>query len=239
VTATADGRIQRALVIDSDPANVEMVTAILASGGFATCAADSWRDAFAVLSELDPDVVVMEIDLRDGSGLDACRDLRRRSDVPVLILSRRTSEFDVVVALEVGADGYVMQPFRPRELLARVRALVRRTPRAPRVDADVVTVGELMLDVARHVVEVRGEPVALPLKEFALLELLMRHAGKALTREFLVEQVWGRGRSATKTLDLHIKRLRDHLELDAANPKALITVRGFGFRLEAAELQGR
>jgi two-component system response regulator RegX3 len=227
-----DARPRTALVIDSDVASTESIRSLLGAHGFEVRTADGHGRGLEAFLAIDPDVVIMDIDLRDGSGLDTCRELRRRSTVPVLIVSRRTSEFDVVVALEVGADGYVVQPYRPRELVARVRALLRRAGDRPSINSEVLIVGDITLDIARHVVEIRGCPISLPLKEFALLELLMRHPGRALPREHLMEEVWGRARRATKTLDLHIKRLRQHVELDPMRPNTLVTVRGFGFRLE-------
>jgi two-component system response regulator RegX3 len=231
--SSLEAEARKVLVIDSDTANGESVSSVLTASGFVVRAEAGRQNLLRIVADWQPDIVVLDIDLRDGSGLDACRELRQHSGVPVLFLSGRTSEFDVVVALEVGGDGYIIKPWRSRELVARVRAVLRRQPTFPVVNGDVFTAGDVVLDVGRHVVEIRGEVIRLPLKEFALLELLVRHPGRAVTRGQLIEQVWGRNGGPTKTLDLHIKRLREHIEADPAHPKMLVTVRGFGFRLEA------
>jgi len=224
------------LVIDSEAGHTTAITPVLEQSGFSVRSESDTEGGLRAFGEQRPDIVLLDIDLHDRRGLDACRRIRQASGVPMLIVSRRTSEFDVVVALEVGADGYVLKPCRPRELVARMRALLRRrTHEGPEPNTDLLAAGDIVLDLARHVVEIRGAPVDLPLKEFALLELLLRHPGRALTRDFLIEKVWGRGRGATKTLDLHIKRLRERIEVEPAEPRALVTVRGYGFRLEAAQ----
>jgi two-component system response regulator RegX3 len=172
------------------------------------------------------------------SGVDVCREIRSRSQVPILMVTARNSEIDAVVGLEVGADDYITKPFGLRELVARVRAALRRAPRrAERQVADpddVVEIGDVKLDAARHEVHVRGQLVALPLKEFELLELLMLHAGRVLTRDVLIDRVWGPNYYGdTKTLDVHVKRLRSKVETDPSRPTAIVTVRGVGYRFEA------
>src|SRR5437762_355868 len=172
------------------------------------------------------------------SGVDVCRDLRARSRVPIIMVTARNSEIDAVVGLEVGADDYVTKPFRLRELIARVRAALRRVPVDDDDDPDrpeVVEIGEVRLDAGRHEVFVRGLSVALPLKEFELLELLMENAGRVLTRDVLIDRIWGPNYFGdTKTLDVHIKRLRAKLESDSARPTRIVTVRGVGYRYERA-----
>ena len=172
------------------------------------------------------------------SGVDVCRDLRARSRVPIIMVTARNSEIDAVVGLEVGADDYVTKPFRLRELIARVRAALRRVPASDDDEPDrpeVLEVGDVRLDAGRHEVFVRGESVALPLKEFELLELLMANAGRVLTRDVLIDRIWGPNYFGdTKTLDVHIKRLRSKLEPDSARPTRIVTVRGVGYRYERA-----
>ena len=169
------------------------------------------------------------------SGVDVCRELRTRSQVPIIMVTARNAEIDAVVGLEVGADDYVTKPFRLRELVARVRAALRRgrPDDVSREHDDVVEIGDVRLDAGRHEVEVRGEQVALPLKEFELLELLLANAGRVLTRDVLIDRVWGPNYFGdTKTLDVHVKRLRAKVESDAAHPTRIVTVRGVGYRYE-------
>jgi two-component system response regulator RegX3 len=157
--------------------------------------------------------------------------------VPIIMVTARNSEIDAVVGLEIGADDYVTKPFRLRELIARVRAALRRIPSSEPDEEhhEVIEVGDVRLDAARHEVYVRGEPVALPLKEFELLEILMTNAGRVLTRDVLIDRVWGPNYFGdTKTLDVHVKRLRSKIELDPANPSRIVTVRGVGYRYERA-----
>src|SRR5262245_30267201 len=172
------------------------------------------------------------------SGVDVCRELRTRSQVPIIMVTAKTAEIDAVVGLEVGADDYVTKPFRLRELVARVRAALRRAPRpgVERTDTDeMIEVGTIRVDVARHEVLVHGQLVPLPLKEFELLELLMLNAGRVLTRDVLIDRIWGPNYYGdTKTLDVHVKRLRSKIEDDPANPERIVTVRGVGYRYERA-----
>ena len=168
------------------------------------------------------------------SGTEVCRTLRARSSVPVIMLTARDSEIDKVVGLELGADDYVTKPFSSRELVARVRAVLRRRGGEPEdVGGTALEAGPVRMDVERHVVTVDGEPVPLPLKEFELLELLLRNAGRVLTRGQLIDRVWGADYVGdTKTLDVHVKRLRAKIEPDPGNPVHLVTVRGLGYKLE-------
>jgi two-component system response regulator RegX3 len=170
------------------------------------------------------------------TGVDVCREIRSKSNVPIIMVTARNAEIDAVVGLEVGADDYVTKPFRLRELIARVRAALRRATDDPTEEVsvgDVVEVGEVRLDVARHEVFVRTEQVALPLKEFELLELFLLNAGRVLTRDLLIDRVWGSNYFGdTKTLDVHVKRLRGKIEPDPANPTRIVTVRGVGYRYE-------
>jgi two-component system response regulator RegX3 len=184
-----------------------------------------------------PALVLLDVMLPGRSGVDVCRELRTRSQVPIIMVTARTAEIDAVVGLEVGADDYVTKPFRLRELIARVRAALRRSQlpqaAAPGILDDVVEVGDVCLDAGRHEVTVRGESVPLPRKEFELLELLLVNAGRVLTREVCIDRVWGADYIGdTKTLDVHIKRLRSKVETDPSQPTRIVTVRGVGYRYE-------
>jgi two-component system response regulator RegX3 len=168
------------------------------------------------------------------SGTEVCRSLRTRSNVPIIIVTARDSEVDKVVGLELGADDYVTKPFSSRELVARIRAVLRRGGDTDDLVANALEAGPVRMDVERHTVAVDGETVSLPLKEFDLLELLLRNAGRVLTRGQLIDRVWGADYVGdTKTLDVHVKRLRSKIEPDPANPKYLVTVRGLGYKFEA------
>jgi two-component system response regulator RegX3 len=174
------------------------------------------------------------------SGIDVCRELRNRSRVPIIMVTARNAEIDAVVGLEVGADDYVTKPFRLRELVARVRAALRRSPtlegEGSEPGVDVLEVGDVRLDVARHEVFVRGDLVPLPLKEFELLELLLLNSGRVLTRDVLIDRVWGPNYYGdTKTLDVHVKRLRSKIEPDPTHPTRIVTIRGVGYRYESPE----
>ena len=181
-----------------------------------------------------PDLVLLDVMLPRLSGIDVCRQLRARSQVPVIMVTARDSEIDAVVGLSVGADDYVTKPYRLAELVARVRAVLRRSGAANghvTDDADVLEVGDVRLDPDRHEVLVRGEQVGLPLREFELLELLLENAGRVLTRDKLISRVWGLDYAGdTKTLDVHVRRLRSKIEDDPAAPRRIVTIRGLGYK---------
>src|SRR4030081_3156808 len=184
-----------------------------------------------------PSLVLLDVMLPRMSGVDVCRELRARGTrIPIVMVTARNAEIDAVVGLEVGADDYVTKPFRLRELIARVRAHLRRVPASEEDDlhrADVLEVGDVPLDVGRHEVTVRGDAVALPLKEFELLELLLANAGRVLTRDVLIDRIWGPNYFGdTKTLDVHVKRLRAKVEHDPSSPTRVVTIRGVGYRYE-------
>jgi two-component system, OmpR family, response regulator RegX3 len=177
--------------------------------------------------------VLLDLMLPGLPGTEVCRQLRTRSSVPVIMLTAKDSEVDKVVGLELGADDYVTKPFSSRELLARIRAVLRRGTDATELAPAVLEAGPVRMDVERHVVSVGGEPVRLPLKEFELLEFLLRNAGRVLTRGQLIDRIWGADYVGdTKTLDVHVKRLRAKIEPDPAQPKFLLTVRGLGYKFE-------
>jgi two-component system response regulator RegX3 len=225
------------LVVDDEQSYRDALTVALQREGFLV---DTAADGLEALSRFDaarPALVLLDVMLPKMSGIDVCRELRARSRVPIIMVTARDAEIDAVVGLEVGADDYIAKPFRLRELIARVRAALRRvaTTDDDGDRPDVVEVGDVRLDAGRHEVYVRGSPVALPLKEFELLELLMENAGRVLTRDVLIDRVWGPNYYGdTKTLDVHIKRLRSKVETDPANPGRIVTVRGVGYRYERA-----
>jgi two-component system response regulator RegX3 len=224
------------LVVDDEPSYRDALAVALEGEGFRVDTAADGPEAIERFEQAQPSLVLLDVMLPRMSGIDVCRELRRRSQVPIIMVTARNSEIDAVVGLEVGADDYVAKPFRLRELVARVRAAMRRVPRSPVPPAegtDQIAVGDVCIDVARHEVVVRGELVALPLKEFELLELLMFNAGRVMTRDVLIDRIWGPNYFGdTKTLDVHIKRLRSKIEDDPGNPRRIVTVRGVGYRYE-------
>jgi two-component system, OmpR family, response regulator RegX3 len=221
------------LVVDDEQSYRDALSVALEREGFIVETAADGAEAILRFEAARPALVLLDVMLPQMSGVDVCRELRTRSQVPIIMVTARNAEIDAVVGLEVGADDYVTKPFRLRELVARVRAALRRAPSngsdSPAVD--VLDVGEVRLDVF-----VRGSLVALPLKEFELLELLLLNAGRVLTRDVLIDRVWGPNYYGdTKTLDVHVKRLRAKIEPDPANPVHLVTVRGVGYRYEKVE----
>ncbi|MGQ0824901.1 MAG: response regulator [Actinomycetota bacterium] len=225
------------LVVDDEQSYREALSVALKREGFLVETAADGIEAIARFDASRPALVLLDVMLPKMSGVDVCRELRTRSRVPIIMVTAKTAEIDAVVGLEVGADDYVSKPFRLRELVARVRAALRRVPIVDedRSHPEVLEVGDVRLDAARHDVYVRGEAVALPLKEFELLEILMANAGRVLTRDVLIDRVWGPNYFGdTKTLDVHIKRLRSKIEPDPARPGRIVTVRGVGYRYERA-----
>jgi two-component system response regulator RegX3 len=226
------------LVVDDEQSYRDALAVALQREGFLVETAADGPEALARFDVARPSLVLLDVMLPKISGIDVCRELRSRSRVPIIMVTAKTGEIDAVVGLEVGADDYVTKPFRLRELIARVRAALRRSPTDDITgdDGDVVLeIDEVRLDAGRHEVFVRGLPVALPLKEFELLELLMTNAGRVLTRDTLIDRVWGPNYFGdTKTLDVHIKRLRSKVEADPAHPRRIVTVRGVGYRYERA-----
>jgi two-component system, OmpR family, response regulator RegX3 len=223
------------LVVEDEEAFVEALTVGLSREGFRVQVARDGEKALAMFDAVRPDVVLLDVMLPKVSGIDVCRALRKRSQVPIIMVTAKGSEIDTVVGLEVGADDYVTKPYRIRELVARMRAVMRRTAaRQEDLGADAVQVDDIALDPERHEVHIRGEQVQLPLKEFELLHVLLANAGRVITREQLIERVWGSDYVGdTKTLDVHVKRLRGKVETDPANPQRIVTIRGLGYKLEA------
>ncbi|MEW6152769.1 MAG: response regulator transcription factor [Actinomycetota bacterium] len=224
------------LVVEDEESFVDALTVGLKREGFRVVVARDGAEALVLFDAVKPDVLLLDVMLPRVSGLDVCREVRARSKVPIIMVSAKTSEIDTVVGLEVGADDYVPKPYRLRELVARMRAALRRAPRPEEpTEGPVLAVGDVVLDPARHEVSVRGNPVSLPLKEFELLELLLENAGRVLTRDTLIDRVWGHDYVGdTKTLDVHVKRLRAKIEDDPSAPTRITTIRGLGYKYEAA-----
>ncbi|UOY00951.1 response regulator transcription factor [Blastococcus sp. PRF04-17] len=226
----------RVLVVEDEESFSDALSYMLRREGFEAVVAPTGNDALAEFDRGGADIVLLDLMLPGLPGTEVCRALRSRSNVPIIMLTAKDAEIDKVVGLELGADDYVTKPYSARELVARIRAVLRRrtdVAEAPSEDG-VLEAGPVRMDVERHVVAVDGASVALPLKEFDLLEYLLRNAGRVLTRGQLIDRVWGSDYVGdTKTLDVHVKRLRAKLEPDPANPKYLLTVRGLGYKLEA------
>jgi two-component system response regulator RegX3 len=224
------------LVVDDEQSYRDALRVALEREGFRVEVAADGAEAITRFDANRPALVLLDVMLPRVSGVDVCRELRTRSQVPIIMVTARNAEIDAVVGLEVGADDYVTKPFRLRELVARVRAALRRGRTDDPGDGErheVLEIGAVRLDAGRHEVAVRGERVALPLKEFELLELLLANAGRVLTRDVLIDRVWGPNYYGdTKTLDVHVKRLRAKVEDDPARPSRIVTVRGVGYRYE-------
>jgi two-component system response regulator RegX3 len=224
----------RVLVVEDEESFSDALSYMLRREGYEAVVASTGPEALAEFDRAGADIVLLDLMLPGLPGTEVCRALRSRSTVPIIMLTAKDAEVDKVVGLELGADDYVTKPYSARELVARIRAVLRRRGEAePAVDG-ALEAGPVRMDVERHVVTVDGEQVSHPLKEFDLLEYLLRNAGRVLTRSQLIDRVWGADYVGdTKTLDVHVKRLRAKVEPDPANPKYLLTVRGLGYKLEA------
>jgi len=227
------------LLVEDEESYVEALQVGLKREGFRVEVA---RDGFEALDRFDvvrPDIVILDVMLPRISGIDVCRQLRKRSQVPIIMVTAKSAEIDTVVGLEVGADDYVTKPYRIRELVARMLAVLRRNARegaGPDVGPGAIVVGDVTIDPDEHLVTVRGEPMRLPLKEFELLHILLANAGRVLPRETLIDRVWGTDYVGdTKTLDVHVKRLRSKLEADPASPERIVTIRGLGYKYERSK----
>jgi two-component system response regulator RegX3 len=202
--------------------------------GFEVSVADTGDKALEQFDRTGADLVLLDLMLPGVSGTEVCRQLRMRSSVPVIMLTARDSEIDKVVGLELGADDYVTKPFSARELVARIKAVLRRGTEPEELLPATIGAGPVRMDVDRHVVTVHGETVRMPLKEFELLEMLLRNAGRVLTRGQLIDRIWGSDYVGdTKTLDVHVKRLRAKIEASPGEPQHLVTVRGLGYKFES------
>ncbi len=223
------------LVVEDESSFVDALTVGLGREGFRVSVAADGAEALDRFDAVRPDLVLLDVMLPKISGVDVCRELRKRSQVPIIMVTAKSAEIDTVVGLEVGADDYVTKPYRIRELVARMRAVMRRTSTdlAGDVPFGSIVVGNVALDPDEHRVTIGGDDVALPLKEFELLHLLLANAGRVLPRETLIDRVWGSDYVGdTKTLDVHVKRLRGKVETDPANPTRIVTIRGLGYKYE-------
>jgi two-component system response regulator RegX3 len=223
------------LVVEDEASFVEALQIGLSREGFRVEVACDGLEALERFNQVKPDIVLLDVMLPRVSGLDVCRQIRAQSSVPIIMVTAKSGEIDTVVGLEVGADDYVTKPYRLRELVARMRAVMRR----PRLDhagelgPAAITVGDVSLDPEEHTVTIAGEQVALPLKEFELLHVLLANAGRVLPRDTLIDRVWGSDYVGdTKTLDVHVKRLRSKVEPDPSNPTHIVTIRGLGYKYE-------
>jgi len=256
----------RVLLAEDEESFIDALVIGLSREGFAVTVARDGSEALRLFDEVDPDLILLDLMLPKLSGIDVCRTIRARSSVPIIMVTAKGTEIDTVVGLEVGADDYVAKPYRLRELVARMRAVLRRTPSSPAASADrpsadgagtphpggapgrpgggtrtrtaergILDAGGVQVDLDRHLVFVRGADVHLRRKEFDLLSLLMENAGRVLTRDVLIDRIWGSDYFGdTKTLDVHIKRLRTHIEVEPSAPQLITTVRGVGYRFDAA-----
>ena len=223
----------RVLVVEDEESFSDALSYMLRREGYEVEIAETGPDALTAFDRSGADLVLLDLMLPGLSGTEVCRELRNRSKVPIIMVTARDTEVDKVVGLELGADDYVTKPFSSRELIARVRAVLRRGQEPEELITATVEAGPVRMDVERHVVSVGGAQVSMPLKEFDLLELLLRNAGRVLTRGQLIDRVWGSDYVGdTKTLDVHVKRLRAKIEPDPGNPKHLVTVRGLGYKFE-------
>ena len=229
------------LVVEDEPSFAEALTLGLQREGFAVTVASDGADALRRFDEVHPDLVLLDVMLPTMSGIDVCRSIRSKSNVPIIMVTAKGEELDTVVGLEVGADDYVTKPYRLRELVARMRAVLRRFEDggAAKIEepvaksAEPITIGDVTIDGDRYEVWVRGAQQTLPLKEFDLLTLLMENAGRVLTRDVLIDRVWGSDYVGdTKTLDVHIKRLRSKIETDPKKPTRIVTIRGLGYKFQ-------
>ncbi len=253
--AAADESQTKVLLAEDDESFIDALVIGLAREGFAVTVARDGNEALRLFASVEPDLVLLDLMLPRLSGIDVCRSIRARSSVPIIMVTAKGTEIDTVVGLEVGADDYVAKPYRLRELVARMRAVLRRTPPSEAgqgSDLDgrsgsgsdhddesgsgssVLEAGGIQIDPDRHLVFIRGVDVHLRRKEFELLSLLMENAGRLLTRDVLIDRIWGSDYFGdTKTLDVHIKRLRTHIEEDPSSPKLITTIRGVGYRFDA------
>ena len=223
------------LVVEDEPSLVDALEYALQAEGFDVVVSSDGEEAVRMFERERPDLVLLDLMLPGLSGTEVCRRVRASSAVPIIMLTARDTEIDKVVGLEVGADDYVTKPFSMRELTARIRAVLRRGGNADVDEAGApLEVGDVRVDLERYEVSVRGERIEVPPKEFALLELLVRNAGRVLTRDLLIDRVWGADYVGdTKTLDVHIKRLRAKVEPDPSSPSRIVTIRGLGYKYEA------
>ncbi|WP_226346355.1 response regulator transcription factor [Agilicoccus flavus] len=223
----------RILVVEDEESFSDPLSYLLRKEGYDVAVAETGPDALTEFERSGADLVLLDLMLPGLSGVDVCRTIRQTSMVPVIMLTAKDGEIDKVVGLEIGADDYVTKPYSTRELLARIKAVLRRQAEPEALMSNVVEAGPVRMDVERHVVTIDGATVSLPLKEFELLEMLLRNSGRVLTRLQLIDRVWGSDYVGdTKTLDVHVKRLRAKIEPDPSHPRHIVTVRGLGYKFE-------
>jgi len=227
---------QTVMIVEDEEAFIDALVVGLRREGFGVEVARDGAEALVSFDKVNPDIVLLDVMLPKVSGTDVCREIRKKSQVPIIMVSAKGAEIDTVVGLEVGADDYIVKPYRIRELVARVRAALRSSSVTIDGDFDAgtgVSVGDISIDPDQHIVMVRGTLTKLPLKEFELLYVLMANAGRVMTRDTLIDRVWGSDYYGdTKTLDVHIKRLRSKVEVDPSAPAAILTIRGLGYKFE-------
>ena len=241
----------RVLVVEDEEAFVDALSVGLENESFEVEVARDGREALEKFDSFDPELILLDLMLPRVSGADVCRDIRSRSSVPIIMVSAKATKIDTVVGLELGADDYITKPYGMHELLARMRAVLRRTAVPPpiasgdeptielRTRPTPLIVGDVTIDAASYEVRVRGDVVSLPLKEFELLSYLMKHAGRVLTRDSLIDRVWGSDYVGdTKTLDVHIKRLRSKVEDEPSKPTRIVTIRGLGYKFQPTQDPG-
>lgn len=226
------------LLVEDEASLSEPLAFLLQKEGYSVSIAEDGRRAVELFTQGEFNLVLLDLMLPELSGVEVCRAIRATSQVPIIMLTAKDSEVDIVVGLELGADDYVTKPYSSRELLARIKAVLRRQVTSDAGDDTLLRSGHLVLDSDRHTLTVNGTMTAIPLKEFELLEYLMRNAGRVLTRGQIIDRIWGSDYFGdTKTLDVHIKRIRSRIEVDPANPELILTVRGLGYRFEDAKSQ--
>ena len=224
----------RILIVEDEESLSDPLSYLLGKEGFEVEVVADGLDAVVQFDRSGADLILLDLMLPGQSGTEVCRQIRQRSNVPVIMLTAKDSEIDKVVGLELGADDYVTKPYSARELVARIRAVLRRQGEPEELISATVQAGPVRMDIERHVVSVNGEAVSLPLKEFELLEMLLRNSGRVMTRGQLIDRVWGSDYVGdTKTLDVHVKRLRSKIEAEPKRPTQLVTVRGLGYKFEA------
>jgi two-component system response regulator RegX3 len=225
--------VSRILIVEDEVSFSDPLSYLLRKEGYDVAVAETGPAGVAEFEANGADLVLLDLMLPGLSGVDVCRVLRQKSSVPIIMLTAKDSEIDKVVGLEIGADDYVTKPYSSRELLARIKAVLRRLAEPEDLTPSTIEAGPVRMDVERHAVTVNGASTALPLKEFELLEMLLRNSGRVLTRMQLIDRVWGSDYVGdTKTLDVHVKRLRAKIEPDPANPVHIVTVRGLGYKFE-------
>jgi two-component system response regulator RegX3 len=225
--------VTKILVVEDEASFSDALSYVLTKEGYEVVVADTGDGAIAIFDKGGADLVLLDLMLPGLSGTEVCRQLRSRSNVPIIMLTAKDTEVDKVVGLELGADDYVTKPYSKAELIARIKAVLRRQSDLPESIDPILVAGPVRIDVERHQVNVNNESISLPLKEFELLEYLVRNSGRVLTRAQLIDRVWGSDYFGdTKTLDVHVKRLRAKIETDPANPVFIQTIRGLGYKFE-------